>query len=74
MQSIGTKILSVPLIAGPLIAERWASSVNRRYDRLRRNYECDSLPCAADFDGDGISGYAIVEPEPKGATQVEVVG
>jgi hypothetical protein len=54
--SIILVIAACLLIGLPIAIDQWLQAKDIQYDKLVSNYECEDLPCKADFDGDGKLG------------------
>lgn len=56
-------LAGVVLIVVPLAIDHTISARLARYDVLTLQYECNPPRCAADFDGDGISGILSIDSQ-----------
>ena len=70
VKSFAIVIVLLLFIAAPLVIYSRFANKDLRYSQTITKYECVQDNCAADFDGDGRTGYLLIDrtsPPPAGS-------
>ncbi len=70
-KAIVTLVITTLLIGAPLLIHRRLSAKDKLNDELVNRYECPSLPCGGDFDGDGTPGHVVREPYERSLVVID---